>query len=44
MIALTDLVSHGKNSNRMNAEYYKSLKRHIKKTGMYPAIIVREGG
>ncbi len=43
-IEIEKIRVHVKNSNRMSKEYLKTLKRHIKKSGVYPPLIVRAVG
>src|SRR5437867_1673703 len=41
MIPLDDLVAHPLNSNVMPDELKSKLTAHIKRTGLYPALVVR---
>ncbi|MBD3337211.1 MAG: hypothetical protein GF355_16990 [Candidatus Eisenbacteria bacterium] len=42
MIALEDLLPHALNSNVMSEEMREKLRAHIKRTGRYPFLVVRE--
>jgi hypothetical protein len=41
-ISLDDLVPHPLNSNMMSAEYREKLLAHIRRTGRYPFLVVRQ--
>jgi ParB-like chromosome segregation protein Spo0J len=42
MIALDDLVAHPLNSNVMSEDLQAKLRAHIKRTGRYPFLVVRQ--
>src|SRR5882672_5731216 len=42
MVALDDLVAHPLNSNAMSEDLQAKLRAHIKRTGRYPFLVVRQ--